>query len=142
MSLPQEFVDDLRRFLLADDSDSHIFGKSQWIEHRLVKVYARRISKCVASLHAKPIPVLVLASVEVSETRRNRGWFSQILQIFEECAGSRVVYIEQVLIPEHGSIYARRGYTRIDTHALFAPYVNEYPCDFYKKVIKDEKAKT
>ena len=137
MALPAAFVRDTKKLLTSNTSP---FGKSRWIEHEpVLKCYMR--VNCSYMIAGKIQAAIVVSNIEVREAYRNKGLYSELLGIFDECAAGRPIYIEGVMFEEQHGIYLRRGFTKIapPPGMTFDPHT---VCFYKLPKEKDDQAKS
>lgn len=109
------------------------FNIRTWLEFEKIelKVYLRITQR---HIEGKIENTLDLSSVEVGEDYQKKGYFSVLLDVFEQVANNqrRYVYVESVLNPVLEAKLLKSGYTRLP----------ELPDCFYKGFKNGEIRKT
>ncbi len=125
MNLPSSYEQKIRAFLAAPRGST---ARVQWIHCTHVKVYVRKSQRRFLDIGLRE--TIEIANVEVLSKYQRSGLYSALLALFDECAGDRVVYIENVHFEEHYPIYLRRGFTQ-------DPNSYGYSANFYKMNVKE-----
>lgn len=131
MKLSQQFATRLTLFLNKGPS---IFSRTIEIKDKYMTVYLRVFRRHMGiSLPLKLVNTIEIARVDVKPQYQGKGLYRHLLQVVDNYNDEFCIYIENVQLPEHHSIYERRGFELVPVHGL-AGY-SQWPRSFFKMPI-------
>ncbi len=125
--LPAAYEQEVREFLTETVEWTR---RAEWINCAEVSCYIRRAQRSfiLPSGESLSLATLEIANVAVEPVHQNKGLYAALLDVFDDVAGSRAVYVENVHFPEQYPIYLKRGFTPI----YFQGDSRSWPASFYK----------
>lgn len=100
------FYSEVRKFI--DDETSML--PSKWFNSKFMEVYLRNGLK---NVNGQVVRCITVSNVQVYEEYQGTGEYGKFLDIIEQAAGNKPIYIENVHQREQDQIYLTRGYRLI-----------------------------
>ena len=96
------------------------YPRNQWMAEKYIKVYVRKSNRYIQEVKYE---FLDLASVEVCESQRGKGIFSEFFSRFEKQAkkSDRGVYVESILEKRFVNFFSKLGYKFVPNTNMECP---------------------
>lgn len=127
MKLSPEFAQQVREFLAPRET---LGRRAEWINCTELQCYMRRGQRTFQRLPENPsvsIHTIEIANITVHPKYQGQGCYAALLDLFDEVAGDRAVYVENVHFPEQYPLYLKRGFTPI-----YLKESPDFPASFFK----------